>query len=56
MIYTGDLAFGQSKTVKAAPPIRVQASDGSATVSVNGGHASPVGETGQVAQKTYTAN
>ena len=56
VIYTGDLAFGQSKTLKASPPIRVQASDGSATVSVNGGGASAVGETGQVAQKTYTAH
>jgi hypothetical protein len=56
VVFSGSLAFGASKTLRAAPPVRVQASDGSATVSVDGGKPSRVGETGQAAQKTYTAD
>lgn len=56
VVFSGSLAFGQSKTLRASPPIRIQASDGSATVAVDGGKAAPVGETGQAAQKTYTSD
>jgi hypothetical protein len=34
----------------------VQASDGSATVSIDGGRASAVGKTGESAQQTYTVD
>ena len=36
--------------------VRVQASDGSATVSLDGGKATAVGETGEAAQQTYTVD
>jgi cytoskeleton protein RodZ len=56
VVFSGSLAFGQAKTLQASPPVRIQASDGSATVSVDGAKAAAVGKTGQAAQQTYTAN
>jgi cytoskeleton protein RodZ len=53
VVFSGTLAFGQSRTLKASPPIRVQSSDGSLTVSVNGGKAGAVGETGVAGQRIY---
>jgi len=54
--FTGDLAFGETRTLKAAPPLRIQTSDGSLTVSVKGGPTKALGKTGEPAQKTYTVN
>ena len=54
--FDSDLAFEQTKTLKVSPPLRVQTSDGSLTVSVNGGPATAIGVDGKPAQKTYTAN
>jgi len=56
VVFSGSLAFGESKTLRASPPVRIQASDGSTTVAVNGGKAAPVGATGEAAQQTYTAD
>jgi cytoskeletal protein RodZ len=56
VVFTGDLAFGESKTLKAAPPLRIQSSDGSLAVSIKGHKAEPIGSIGQSAQKTYTAD
>jgi cytoskeleton protein RodZ len=56
VVFSGSLAFGQSKKLQVSPPIRIQSSDGSTTVSVDGGKATAVGETGAAAQQTYTAN
>jgi len=56
VVFSGSLAFGESKTLRASPPVRVQASDGSATVSLDGGKATAVGETGEAAQQTYTVD
>jgi cytoskeleton protein RodZ len=56
VVFSGSLAFGESKTLRASPPVRIQASDGSTTVAVDGGKATPVGKTGQAAQQTYTAD
>jgi hypothetical protein len=56
VVFTGDLAFGQSKTLKASPPVRVQTSDGSLAVSVHGAKPKAIGSTGQPAQKTYIAH
>ncbi|MDH2415868.1 helix-turn-helix domain-containing protein [Nocardioides sp. CER19] len=56
VVFSGSLAFGESKTLRASPPVRIQASDGSTTVAVDGGKAAPVGKTGQAAQQTYTAD
>ncbi len=56
VVFNGSLAFGDSKTIQASPPVRIQSSDGSVTVGVDGAAASAIGETGVAAQKTYTAN
>jgi hypothetical protein len=56
VVFTGDLAFGQSKTLKVSPPLRVQSTDGSLAVSVKGSKPKAIGSTGQAAQKTYTAD
>ncbi|QCC77466.1 helix-turn-helix domain-containing protein [Nocardioides daphniae] len=53
IVFQGDLAIGESTEVKAAPPVRVQASDGSVTVSVAGKKRGAVGEAGEPAQGTY---
>jgi len=52
---TGSLAFGQSRTLKVSPPIRVQSTDGSLEVTVNGQSHGAMGQTGQPAQDIYTA-
>ncbi|WGL50944.1 helix-turn-helix domain-containing protein [Nocardioides sp. BP30] len=56
VVFTGDLAFGQTKSLKASPPVRVQTSDGSLAVSVKGSKPAAIGATGKSAQKTYTAD
>ncbi|MEX0427026.1 helix-turn-helix domain-containing protein [Nocardioides sp. DS6] len=56
VVFTGDLAFSESRTLKASPPLRVQTSDGSLRVSVAGGPTKALGKTGEPAQKTYTVN
>ncbi len=53
VVFKGNLAIGESRTVKASPPLRVQTSDGAVTVSVAGLERGPVGEPGQAAQGTY---
>ena len=52
-VFDGNLAIGESKTVKARPPVRVQSSDGAVTVTVDGTERGPVGEAGQAVQGTY---
>lgn len=54
VVFNGDLAFGASKTIQAAPPVKVQSSDGSLTVAVSGGQASAIGTTGTPALRTYS--
>ncbi|MBI2243267.1 MAG: DUF4115 domain-containing protein [Nocardioides sp.] len=55
VVYSGDLAYGQSKTVKASPPVRVQSSDGALHVTVDGQDRGPLGADGQPAQNTFAA-
>ncbi|MFT4082320.1 MAG: helix-turn-helix domain-containing protein [Nocardioides sp.] len=54
--FTGRLAYGETRTVKATAPVRVQTSDGSLQVSIDGGEAEALGKTGKAAQKTYTVS
>ncbi|HET7431666.1 MAG TPA: helix-turn-helix domain-containing protein [Nocardioides sp.] len=56
VVFTGNLAFGESKAFKVAPPVRIQTSDGSLTVSVAGQDRGPIGTTGQPAQNTFVAD
>lgn len=53
IVFRGSLAAGATQDVKAAPPVRVQSSDGSVTVALADGAAKAVGETGVAAQGTF---
>ncbi|UDY25070.1 helix-turn-helix domain-containing protein [Nocardioides sp. Kera G14] len=53
VVFSGDLAFGESKTLRVSPPVRIQSSDGSLTVAVDGAKAKAVGETGVAGQRIY---
>ena len=55
VVFNGDLAFGDSRTIKAAPPVRVQSSDGGLHVTVDGQDRGPLGADGQPAQNTFAA-
>ncbi|GAA1150175.1 helix-turn-helix domain-containing protein [Nocardioides aquiterrae] len=55
VVFNGDLAFGDSRTIKAAPPVRVQSSDGGLRVTVDGQDRGPLGADGQPAQNTFAA-
>lgn len=55
IVFSGDLAFGESKELRVAPPVRVQSSDGSLEVGVAGNEPEAVGETGQPATGTFIA-
>jgi cytoskeleton protein RodZ len=53
-VFTGSLAFGQSRTLQVAPPVRIQSTDGSLEVSVDGKDHGAIGTTGESAQDVYT--
>ncbi len=55
VVFTGSLAFGQSRTLKVSPPVRIQTTDGSLEVNVDGQDHGAVGKTGQPAQDVFTA-
>ncbi len=55
VVFTGSLAFGQSKTLQVSPPVRIQSTDGSLEVSVDGQDHGAIGKTGQPAQDVFTA-
>jgi hypothetical protein len=54
VVFTGSLAFGQSRTLQVSPPVRIQTTDGSLKVSVDGEDHGAIGKTGQPAQDVYT--
>lgn len=56
VVFAGNLAVGQSRELKASPPVRVQSSDGSVTVSLAGADARPVGDPGVAGQGTFVEN
>lgn len=56
VVFSGDLAFGESKRLRVTPPLRVQTSDGSLEVAVGDGKGDALGKTGEAAQRTYTAS
>ena len=55
IIFEGNLAVGDVKELDAAPPVRVQTTDGAVTVSLDGQDARPIGESGVAGQGTYVA-
>lgn len=56
IVFNGDLAYGATKTLQAAVPVKVTSSDGSVTVAVNGAQAAPVGASGAPALRSYSGN
>lgn len=52
-VFTGDLAFGETKSIKATPPVRVQSSDGGVVVVVDGVDKGPMGKPGEESAQTY---
>ncbi|KQW43889.1 hypothetical protein ASC77_21035 [Nocardioides sp. Root1257] len=55
VVFNGDLAFGEKRSVKAAPPVQVQASDGALQVTVDGQKRGPLGAEGQPSTNTFAA-
>ncbi|KQV69673.1 hypothetical protein ASC64_07505 [Nocardioides sp. Root122] len=55
-VFKGNLAVGQTRELKASPPVRVMSSDGAVTVSLAGGDARAVGEPGVAGQGTFVAD
>ena len=54
VVFTGSLAFGQNRTLQVSPPVRIQSTDGSLEVSVDGQDRGAIGKTGQPAQDVFT--
>jgi hypothetical protein len=55
IVFKGNLAVGDVKEISAAPPVRVQSTDGAVTVALDGQAARPIGENGVAGQGTYVA-
>lgn len=55
LVFNGDLAFGEVRTVKAAPPVQIQSSDGGLGVTIDGEDRGPLGTVGQSASNTFAA-
>jgi cytoskeleton protein RodZ len=53
VVFTGDVAFGGTKTLSVSPPVRVQATDGSVTVTVDGEDHGPLGASGSPGSGTF---
>jgi hypothetical protein len=55
LVFSGDLAYGQSHTLRAAPPIRIQSTDGAVRVTVAGHDRGHMGPAGRPATQSYVA-
>jgi len=53
IVFTGDLAYGQTKVLEVSPPVRVESTDGSVEVVVDGSEKGAIGDTGQAATGTF---
>jgi hypothetical protein len=53
LVFHGDLSFGQKHTLQASPPVRVQSTDGSVQVTVDGQDRGRMGPAGRPATQTY---
>ena len=53
-VFSGNLAFGETRKLAVSPPVRVQSTDGSLTVSVDGHDHGELGATGEQAQDIFT--
>jgi hypothetical protein len=55
LVYSGDLAYGQRHTVRAATPVEVQSTDGSVRVTIAGQDRGSMGPAGRPATQSYAA-
>lgn len=55
VVFKDSIAFGATQALQVSPPVRVQSSDGSLEVTVDGQEHGALGETGQTAQDVFTA-
>lgn len=55
IVFKGNLAVGDVRELDAAPPVRVQSTDGAVTVALDGQDARAVGEPGVAGQGTFVA-
>jgi hypothetical protein len=55
IVFKGNLAVGDTRELDAAPPVRVQSTDGAVTVALDGQDARAVGEPGVAGQGTFVA-
>jgi len=53
VVFAGDLAYGQSHTLRASPPVRIQSTDGSVKVEVAGQARGRMGPAGRPASSSY---
>ncbi len=53
VVFAGDLAYGQSHTLQASPPVRIQSTDGSVKVKVAGQDRGRMGPAGRPASSSY---
>ena len=56
VVFSGNLAFGETRTFQVSPPVRVQSSDGSLTAAVDGADQGNLGATGEPAQDVFTVS
>lgn len=56
VVYNGPMSFGETRTFKASPPVRIQTSDGSVTATVDGRDRGALGKTGRPAQNTFVVD
>ena len=56
LVFSGGLAYGQKHTVQASPPVRVQSTDGSVRVTVEGQVRGAMGPAGSPATRSYVAH
>ena len=54
-VFGGALAAGQTREMKASPPVRVMSTDGAVTVSIAGAEVGAIGEAGVSGQRTFVA-
>lgn len=54
-VFNGALAAGQTREMKASPPVRVMSTDGAVTVSMAGAEVGAIGEAGVSGQRTFVA-
>ncbi|WP_205473543.1 RodZ family helix-turn-helix domain-containing protein [Nocardioides sp. SYSU D00038] len=53
VVFKGELAFGESRSMQASPPVRVQSTDGSLEVRIDGDDRGALGKTGEPAENRF---